>query len=398
MQTADPRIVDVCSAHEVIPFSEKMTLLHAGPPVDWQHMPEIQRGAVIGALLYENWAKTLEEAVRFAAEGKIHFIPCNDADAVGGLAGITSPSMPVVVAVSADGRQRAFCRLWEPFLVFGHYDRKTLQSLKWLENVFAPAIKLAIDYTGALDISALIASALQMGDDTHSRKAAISLLVFKTLLPGLVFVQEKIPNLKEIIDFWLKYDAVSLSFTIAAAKVMSMAADSIKGSSVITVISSNGYQMGIQLSGTGKRWFTGPAPMTEGRSRNGVSDEDASPVIGDSPITEVVGLGGCALAAAPTAPSNLSGQFESAMQFSLEARKIAVTQHPQWRIPTLGDSGTPLGLDARRCLDLSISPPLAVTIPSVKAGHPPLGAGIARVDLELINSAVKYLDEIGLKE
>lgn len=138
--------------------------------------------------------------------------------------------------------------------------------------------------------------------------------------------------------------------------------------------------------------------MTEGRSRNGVSDEDASPVIGDSPITEVVGLGGCALAAAPTAPSNLSGQFESAMQFSLEARKIAVTQHPQWRIPTLGDSGTPLGLDARRCLDLSISPPLAVTIPSVKAGHPPLGAGIARVDLELINSAVKYLDEIGLKE
>ena len=398
MQSADPRIVDICPACEVIPVMEKMTLLHAGPPVDWQNMPEIQRGAVIGALLYENWVKTPEEAVRMAAEGKINFIPCNDADAVGGLAGITSPSMPVVVAVSADGRHRAFCRLWEPFLVFGHYDQKTLLSLKWLENIFAPALKLGIERAGAVDISALIASALQMGDDTHSRKSAISLLLLKSLLPGVIRAEKKIPYLNEVVDFWLKYDAVSLSFVIAAAKVMSMAAGSVKGSSVITVICSNGFEMGIQLSGTGKRWFTGPAPMSVGNPNAGINQTDASPVIGDSPIAEAVGLGGCALAAAPTAPSNVSGQFERAMQFSLEARQIAVTQHSQWRIPALGDSGTPLGLDARKCLDLSLSPPLAVTIPNVKAGHPPLGAGIAYVDLELIKSALKYLDEKDLVE
>ncbi len=394
MQAAAPRIVNICPAREAMPILQKMTLLHAGPPVDWQNMPDIQRGAVIGALLYENWAKTPEGAVRLAAEGKINLVPCNDVDAVGGLAGITSPSMPVVVAVSVDGHHRAYCRLWEPFLVFGHHDSKTLQSLKWLESVFAPALKHGIERAGAVEISALIASALQMGDDTHSRKAAISLLLLKSLLLAMIRAQEEIPYLNEVMDFWLKYDAVSLSFVIAAAKVMSMAAGSIKGSSVITVICSNGFEMGIQLSGTGKRWFTGPAPIAVGRQNVGIHKMDVSPVIGDSPIAEVVGLGGCALAAAPTAPSNVSGNLESAIQFSLEARQVAVTQNLQWRIPALGDSGNPLGLDARKCLDLSISPPLAVTIPSVKAGSPPLGAGIARVDLELIKSAVKYLDEI----
>jgi hypothetical protein len=126
---------------------------------------------------------------------------------------------------------------------------------------------------------------------------------------------------------------------------------------------------------------------------------DASRVIGDSPIAEMVGLGGgCALARTPKAPSNVSGQLESAIGFSMKAERIAVSQHRQWQIPALNDMGTPLGLDVRKCLELSISLPFAVTIPNVKADNPSLGAGIARVNLELIKTAVEYLDEISLEE
>jgi hypothetical protein len=382
-----------------MPNLEKMILLNAGPSVDKQHMPDIQPGAVIGALLYECWVKMPQDAIKLVANSKITFIPCNNANAVVGLAGITSPSIPVVVAVSANGYYRVYCRLWEPYLIFGHHDQKTLQSLKWMENIFAHALKLAIEHAGSLEISALIAAALQMGDDTHGRKTAISLLLIKTLLPGMIHAQEEIPYLNEFIDFWLKYDAVSLCIVIASAKVISMAAGSVKGSSVITVICSNGYEMGIQLSETGKRWFTRSASMAVGALKDDFVYTDASRVIGDSPIAEMVGLGGgCALARTPKAPSNVSGQLESAIGFSMKAERIAVSQHRQWQIPALNDMGTPLGLDVRKCLELSISLPFAVTIPNVKADNPSLGAGIARVNLELIKTAVEYLDEISLEE
>jgi hypothetical protein len=275
-----------------MPNLEKMILLNAGPSVDKQHMPDIQPGAVIGALLYECWVKMPQDAIKLVVDSKITFIPCNNANAVVGLAGITSPSIPVVVAVSANGYYRVYCRLWEPYLIFGHHDQKTLQSLKWMENIFAHALKLAIEHAGPLEISALIAAALQMGDDTHGRKTAISLLLIKTLLPGMIHAQEEIPYLNEFIDFWLKYDAVSLCIVIASAKVISMAAGSVKGSSVITVICSNGYEMGIQLSETGKRWFTRSASMAVGALKDDFVYTDASRVIGDSPIAEMVGLGG----------------------------------------------------------------------------------------------------------
>ena len=73
-----------------------------------------------------------------------------------------------------------------------------------MESIFAPSLKLAIDRAGGVEISALIASALQMGDDTQRRKSAISLLLLKSLLPGMIHAQEEIPYLNEVIDFWLK--------------------------------------------------------------------------------------------------------------------------------------------------------------------------------------------------
>ena len=397
MQAANPVIVDICSGKDVIPELKDMTLLHAGPPLAWKDMLELQRGAVIGAILYEGWALSPEQAIKMAENNAIKLIPCNDANTVGGLAGITSPSMPVVVAESGDGRRRAFCRLWEPFLVFGNYDQKTIQSLKWLEKVFGPAIKIGIEQIGQIEMSALIASALQMGDDTHSRKIATSLLLIQTLLPGMIKVVDKIANFESVIEFWLKHDAVSLSFVIASAKVMSLAASAIKGSSVITVICSNGFEAGIQLSGTGNQWFTGPAPKILGKLKNGFTKDDASSSIGDSAIAEVVGLGGCSLAAAPKAPSNGDGNLDQAIKYSLDAQKIAVSQHQQWRIPTLNDIGTPLGLDARKCVDLSISPPLAATIPNMKAGRAAVGAGMAQLDKEILVFAINYLNKVAVR-
>ena len=63
----------------------------------------------------------------------------------------------------------------------------------------------------------------------------------------------------------------------------------------------NGTQFGIRVSGTGDRWFTAPATVPDGLFLGGFGPGDANPDIGDSAITETVGLGG--FAAPPRSPS-----------------------------------------------------------------------------------------------
>lgn len=72
---ANPVLVDIAPAREVIPGLGNKMILHSGPPVDWQKMCGAQRGAMMGIALYEGWAKTAEEAERLLQSGAIRFEP-----------------------------------------------------------------------------------------------------------------------------------------------------------------------------------------------------------------------------------------------------------------------------------------------------------------------------------
>ncbi|MFW5729438.1 MAG: hypothetical protein ACOCYG_07215, partial [Spirochaetota bacterium] len=74
---AKPTWVDMAKAEEVIPGMKKNLILHSGPPVTWDRMCGPQRGAVIGALIYEGLAKSPEEAEELAKSGDIEFDPCH---------------------------------------------------------------------------------------------------------------------------------------------------------------------------------------------------------------------------------------------------------------------------------------------------------------------------------
>ena len=52
-------------------------LLHAGPPVAWDAMCGPMHGAMVGAVLYEGWAKTPEQAQKMLARGDIEFAQTN---------------------------------------------------------------------------------------------------------------------------------------------------------------------------------------------------------------------------------------------------------------------------------------------------------------------------------
>ncbi len=59
------------------------------------------QGAILGAILFEGWAQDVEEAHRLVSNGQIDFGSCHDYGAVGPMAGIVSPSMPVWIVRDA---------------------------------------------------------------------------------------------------------------------------------------------------------------------------------------------------------------------------------------------------------------------------------------------------------
>src|SRR5204862_2328324 len=94
---AQPMLADVRLASEVIEGLGGRMLLHSGPPIEWAAMCGPVQGAAIGACLFEGWASTPGDARRLLDGGKISFAPCHDHGAVGPMAGVLSPSMPVAV-------------------------------------------------------------------------------------------------------------------------------------------------------------------------------------------------------------------------------------------------------------------------------------------------------------
>ena len=75
MLAADPVLVDVRPAGEVVRGLGDRMILHAGPPIDWERMCGPMRGAVAGAIVLEGWAPSLEAAAELAASGEIAFAP-----------------------------------------------------------------------------------------------------------------------------------------------------------------------------------------------------------------------------------------------------------------------------------------------------------------------------------
>jgi hypothetical protein len=173
---ARPLLLDVQPAAKVIPGLGPRTLLHAGPPIAWERMCGPMRGATIGAILNEGWAKDPAAAAAQAASGEIEFAPCHHHGAVGPMAGIVSPSMPVMVVENAAAGTRAFATLNEGLgkvLRYGAYSADVLERLGWMANTLGPALRQSLQAHGPIDLKSLTAQALQMGDECR-RRARVS--------------------------------------------------------------------------------------------------------------------------------------------------------------------------------------------------------------------------------
>ena len=401
---SQPQLIGVGVAREVIPGMEDDLFLHAGPPIAWAEMSGPLRGAVIGGLLLEGKADSPEQAAKLAASGAVRFEPCHHHQAVGPMAGLITPSMPVWIVEDHGGHnqgQRTFSTLNEGLgkvLRYGAFSEEVLQRLRFMAGVLAPALGETLQRCGPIDLKLLMAQALQMGDEGHNRNRAGTSLLFRELAPALVRTGRPADEIGKVLDFVHANDHFFLNLSMPMAKCMLLAAEGVPFSSMLSVMARNGTEFGIRLAALPERWFTGPAQPVEGLFFPGFTADDANPDIGDSAIMETAGIGGFAMAAAPAIVQFVGGTADDALQTSRRMMQITIGSNPVWAIPALGFAGAPTGIDLLRVEELNLLPAINTGIAHKEPGVGQVGAGLTSPPWECFHAALHALAESCRKE
>jgi hypothetical protein len=393
---AQPRLEGIGVAREVLPHMGGRMILHAGPPIAWPRMCGPMRGAIIGAIVYEGWASDVDAAREVAESGEIAFEPCHHHAAVGPMAGIISPSMPVWIVANATHGNRAFSNLNEGLgkvLRFGANSREVLARLEWMQKTLGPTLASTFEVLGELELKPLMAQALHMGDEVHNRNVAASSLLIRRLVPALLKSSASAADAASVIEFIAGNDHFFLNISMAACKSMLDAAHGVARSSMVTAMARNGVDFGIRVSGLGERWFTAPAPVVNGLYFPAYTTKDAAPDLGDSAITETAGLGGFAMAAAPAIVKFVGGTPQDALANTLAMTHITLRRNGAFTLPALDFAGTPACIDARRVVDTGMLPVINTGIAHKEPGVGQIGAGVTRAPLACFTQAVAALAE-----
>jgi hypothetical protein len=389
LQRSAARVRGVRLAREVVPGMRDHLVLHAGPPVSWDRMCGPQRGGVIGASLFEGWAKTAEEAMKLAESGALTFEPCHHHGAVGPMAGIITPSMAVFEVANDVFGTHGYATInmgLGRVLRMGAYDNSVVERLRFMNSRLFPLLDAGIRRAGGVDAKGLMAQALAMGDECHNRHKAVTALFIRTLAPHLAVAQG--PDLERAFDLMITNENFFLNIAMAACKAMLDAAHGIAGSTVVTAMARNGTDFGIRVSGTGDQWFTAPAPTVKGLYFPGFGPEHANPDMGDSAITETMGLGAFALAAAPAIVQFVGGTPRLAVETTHRMYEITLGEHETFKIPALDFRGTPLGIDIRKVLETGIVPTIDTGIAHREPGVGQVGAGFSEAPMECFVQAL----------
>ena len=334
--------------------------------------------------------------------GEIQFIPCHHVHAVGPMGGITSANMPVMVVENRLDGTRAYCIMNEGIgkvLRFGAYSKEVVDRLTWMKDVLGPVLGAAVrKMDGGLNLNVIIAKAITMGDEFHQRNIAASLCFLKEVAPVIVSMDWDQKEKEEVISFLAKTDQFFLNVMMATGKSMADCARKIEKGCIVTAMTRNGRNFGIRISGLGDQWFTAPVNTPNGLYFTGFSEKDANPDIGDSAITETVGVGGMAMVAAPGVTRFVgAGGFEDALRVSNEMEEICISHNPNFTIPTWDFKGTPLGIDIRKVVATGITPLINTGIAHRQAGVGQVGAGTVRAPLGCFEKALEaYAKHMGI--
>lgn len=378
--SAQPVLVGMSIAGEAIPGMTKKTILHAGPPIEWNEMCGPMKGAVMGGLIYEGLANNLEEAEKLAASGEINFDSCHHHNTVGPMAGVVTYSMPVWHIVNKTYGNDAYCTMNEGLgkvLRFGACDQEVFDRLNRMRNEYYPVLKQALEIHGEIDMKVMIAQALQMGDEGHNRNKAGTSLFIREIMSDIYRTDFPFEQQEAALQFLNGNDHTFLNLSMPSCKATMDPTFNIPYSTVVSTMARNGVEFGIRISGQGPdRWFTAPAEMIKGLFFPGFDENDANPDIGDSCITETTGIGGFCMAASPAIVQFVGGQVKDAINYSTQMYEITTGKSNTYKIPVLDFEGGATGIDIIKVLETGIRPIINTGIAHKQYGIGQVGAGL----------------------
>lgn len=393
MKSSQPFLIDVVPAKSVIEILNERVLLHAGPPITYEDMTGPMQGSCIGAVLFEGWAAD-EKSARELLENKgVKFMPCHHVKVVGPMGGITSGNMPLLVVENKLDGSIGYCIMNEGIgkvLRFGAFSEEVINRLKWMSESLGPVLSKALQRkSGGLNLNVLIAKAITMGDEFHQRNIAATLNFLKEITPLIVELDIAQKEKYNVIKFLADTDQFFLNIMMAAGKSIVDCARKVTRGTVVTTMARNGKDFGVRISGMGDEWFTAPVNTPNGLYFTGYSEGDANPDIGDSAITETVGVGGMAMVAAPGVTRFVgAGGFDDALRVSNEMNEICISNNSNWSIPTWDFKGACLGIDARKVVATGITPLINTGIAHKNMGVGQIGAGTVRAPLACFEKAI----------
>lgn len=393
---ASPALVGIAPAGAVVPGMERDVVLTSGAPLDWLDYTGGQRRAVLHGAVYEGLADSPEQADALVQRGEIRVRTTQQHSCIGSVAGIYTSSMPVLIIEETNTGTRAYCNLYEGEsrhrLNYGSYNDEVVAGLDLLRDVIGPLLARALERSGPVELVPLMARALRLGDELHSRNTAGTLLFTRYLTEALMDLDAVSgPEVRRTLAFLGANEYFFLRISMGAAKAIADSAHGVSGSSLVTGMSLNCRNFCVRVSGLGHEWFVGEHPVLEGRYFDDFTEADAEWIGGESCVTETVGLGGFAQACAPTLQAYQGGSYDAMVANNEAMYAITAGEHPHFLLPPLGFRGSPVGIDVFEVLRTGVPPVIDGGLAGKDGGQ--IGAGVLRPHLDVFEAAARAYDE-----
>jgi Protein of unknown function (DUF1116) len=387
-----PLLVDIAAAETTVPGMSGQLLLHCGPAIEWTDVCDPLRRSMRAATVAEGWAENVEQADRLLTDGTVRLEPAYLHDTVMPMASAIGPSAPVFAVDNREGGTRAFAPINQgpgETAWFGRETPAAIARLQFLRDVAGPMLRQVLDSSGPIDIFALAAQGVQIGDDVHMRTQGSTSLLIRNLLPQLTALPDD--GRVELARFLSGNHLFFLNMAMAAAKSVTMWADQVEASSIVTMMCRNGTTYGIRLAGSDEVFISDAPPVSDAMYYPDYGPQTSAPDIGDSAILELVGLGGAAAAGSPAVAGFLGGSMADAVAVTEEMASICAGESTRFKLPAWNYAGTPLGVDTRRVVELNATPKVTTGILHSSSGVGQIGAGVATAPVECFRAAVRAL-------
>lgn len=389
-----PMLVGVRTAGDVVPDMGERTVLHCGPAITWERMPDPLRRSVQATVVAEGWADDVAAASALVGAGEVELRPANEHRTVVPMATSIGPTAPVYEVHNEAGGVTTFSSLNQgsgqvPW--FGVDSDEAIERLRFVRDQLGPVLAGALEAHGPVDVLSLAAQGVPMGDDVHMRVQATTNLFLRDLLPYLV--RSDHASAGDAASFLSGNHLMFLNVAMAAAKSLTEWAGQVPDSSIVTTMARNGTDYGVRLAGGGDDWFLAPSPpIQDALYYPGQGPETSAPDIGDSAVLELIGLGGPAAANSPAVAGFLGGRMSDAIAATRSMQRICAGESPRFRLPILDNVGTPVGVDARKVVESGVTPAVNTGIVHVSDGTGQVGAGVAWAPVECFTAALLDLD------